>query len=104
MTVLDYRSGTEDYDPTRGRPGSWLGWAIYLGMSWTWCIGMFLPVLLTRDFGGFSWFVFAAPNVVGAAAMGWVLKDGTSEVISDAHRYALMMFSLVTTTFQVFFA
>jgi hypothetical protein len=51
--------------------GSTLGWANYLGMSWTWCIGMFLPVLLVRDYGIGAWWIFAIPNVVGAAAMGW---------------------------------
>ena len=28
-----------------------LGWAVFLATSWTWCIGMYLPVLLVRDFG-----------------------------------------------------
>ncbi|MDB5302268.1 MAG: hypothetical protein JWO87_3931, partial [Phycisphaerales bacterium] len=45
-----------------------LGWGAFLACSWTWCIGMFLPVLLVRDFGEMGWLVFAAPNVVGAAA------------------------------------
>ena len=31
---------------------------------------MFLPILLIRDFGPAAWFVFAIPNVVGAAVMG----------------------------------
>ena len=26
-----------------------IGWGAYLACSWTWCIGMFLPVLLIRD-------------------------------------------------------
>lgn len=26
-------------------------WALFLASSWTWCIGMFLPVLLMRDAG-----------------------------------------------------
>jgi hypothetical protein len=89
-------------------PGSsgWLGtlgWAAYLACSWTWCIGMFLPVLLVRDYEVWGFVVFAVPNVVGAAAMGWVLRDGKSEDIIRRHRAACATFSLVTIVFQVFF-
>src|SRR5215216_6488221 len=104
MTVLDYRSGTDEWDQVRGRSGNWFSWAIYLGMSWTWCIGMFLPVLLVRDYGIWAWVIFAIPNVVGAAAMGWVLKDYDSQAIVAAHGHAIKAFSLVTATFQLFFA
>src|SRR3954467_4391659 len=105
MTALDYRSGIEDYtDPGRVRAGTWVGWAMYLGMSWTWCIGMFLPVLLIRDYGAWAWVVFAVPNVIGAAAMGWVLRDGDSEKLTGAHRPMIAGFSFITATFQLFFA
>src|SRR5215217_6810354 len=105
MSLLDYRSGIEEFtDPARGRAGTWVGWAMYLGMSWTWCIGMFLPVLLVRDYGFWAWVIFAIPNVVGAAAMGWVLKDRVSQSITMAHRPAIKAFSLITATFQFFFA
>jgi hypothetical protein len=104
MTVLDYRSGLEEYDPARGRPGTWFSWGCYLGVSWTWCIGMYLPVILVRDYGILAWFIFAIPNVVGAAAMGWVLKDHTSQSIVVAHGLAMKIFSVVTATFQIFFA
>jgi hypothetical protein len=81
-----------------------LGWAAYLGVSWTWCIGMFLPILLMRDFGWWAFPVFAIPNVVGAAAMGWVLRDrGQARRVAEAHRSASFVFSLVTVSFQVFF-
>jgi hypothetical protein len=103
MTVLNYRSTLEEFDPTRGRSGSWLSWAIYLGMSWTWCIGMFLPVILVRDYGIVAWFIFAVPNVVGAAAMAWVLKDRDSQSIVVAHEPIIRLFSMVTATFQIFF-
>jgi hypothetical protein len=105
MTVLDYRSGIEELsDASRGRTRSWLGWAIYLGMSWTWCIGMFLPVILVRDYGVWAWVIFAIPNVIGAAAMGWVLKDHDSQAIVAAHGLAIKAFSLATAAFQLFFA
>jgi hypothetical protein len=85
------------------RPG-WLGWAIFLGMSWTWCIGMFLPVLLVRDYGAWAWLIFAIPNVMGAAAMGWVLDRRRSELMAAAHRPAMTAFSVITVAFQLFFA
>ena len=82
-----------------------LGWAIFLACSWTWCIGMFLPVLLVRDYGVWGWIVFAIPNVIGAAAMGWVLRSAEqSRALVEAHRPALVAFSFVTATFQIFFA
>jgi hypothetical protein len=82
----------------------WLNWAVYLGMSWTWCIGMFLPYLMVRDFGILAWFVFAIPNVVGAAAMGWVLRSAeSSERIVRWHAAACQLFSGVTIAFHLFF-
>jgi hypothetical protein len=78
---------------------------VYLGTSWTWCIGMFLPVLLMRElgFGGFA--VFAVPNVLGAAAMGWVLRDAErSRALVENNRSACVWFSLVTILFHAFFA
>lgn len=87
--------------------GSWwhtLGWAAYLACSWTWCIGMFLPVLLIRDYGVWGFVVFAVPNVVGAGAMGWVLRrKGHSEQLVAAHHRMGIAFSTVTIAFQCFF-
>ena len=40
------------------------GWGIYLSCSWTWCIGMYLPVILLRDFGWPWLLAFAIPNVL----------------------------------------
>lgn len=79
------------------------GWAVYLGCSWTWCIGMFLPALLIRDLGFWGYVVFAVPNVVGAAAMGWVLKspESSRRLIED-HRQAAVLFSRVTIFFHEF--
>lgn len=87
------------------RAGWWatLGWAAYLACSWTWCIGMFLPVLLVRDFGVWGFVVFAVPNVVGAGAMGWVLRNpDISRRIVERHWWAAWSFSTVTVAFQVF--
>jgi hypothetical protein len=81
-----------------------LSWAIFLGVSWTWCVGMYLPVILVRDYGIWAFVVFAVPNVVGAAAMAWVLPDAdSSRKLEKEHRTACALFSLATLSFHVFF-
>jgi hypothetical protein len=106
MAVLNYRSPADDALPQErfGPHGTAGGWALYLGMSWTWCIGMFLPVLLVRDYGPWAWVIFAVPNVLGAAALGWTVSRPTAAIVSTSHRRAVTAFSWVTATFQVFFA
>jgi hypothetical protein len=65
---------------------------------------MFLPVLMLRDYGAWGWFVFAVPNVVGAAAMGWVLRDrDASRAVQQAHLPACRWFSIVTVAFHAYF-
>ena len=83
--------------------GRSLLWAGYLGASWTWIIGMFLPVLLIRDHGPIAWFIFAIPNVVGAAAMGWAIRspDHSLRFVVN-HRAATRVFGLVTISFHLF--
>lgn len=86
-------------------PGSAWTWAAYLGASWTWCIGMFLPVLLIRDYGPWAWVIFALPNAVGAAAMGWVMRSHEqSRQYTVDHASAGRLFSFVTIAFQLFFS
>ena len=78
-------------------------WGAYLACSWTWCIGMFFPVLLMRDFGWAGVIAFAVPNVVGAAAMGWVLRSQESSArFVERHPTALWWFSAVTVWFHIF--
>jgi hypothetical protein len=65
---------------------------------------MFLPVLFMRRLGIWGWIVFAFPNVIGAAAMGWVLSQpGRSEKMVREHTAACSSFSAVTIAFHVFF-
>ncbi len=91
-------------DQSRASPFSVLGWAAYLACSWTWCIGMFLPVLLFRDFGPWSFLVFALPNCVGAGALPFWFRDREhARAFLTAHRPALVAFSAVTIAFQWFF-
>ncbi|HEV8378425.1 MAG TPA: hypothetical protein VGP99_06210 [Tepidisphaeraceae bacterium] len=79
-------------------------WAFFLACSWTWCIGMFLPVLLVRNWGIWGWVVFAVPNVIGAAAMGFVIRSRqSSEDILINHKVAIAIFSLVTVAFHIYF-
>lgn len=64
---------------------------------------MFLPVLLIRDYGPVAWFVFAIPNVIGAAAMGWVLRSRDQSLqLTVRHRAATQVFSLVTIAFHFY--
>lgn len=85
--------------------GNTSAWAGYLASSWTWCIGMFLPVLLIRDHGWLAWFIFAVPNVIGAAAMGWMVRSAEhSHDLVRVHRPAMLLFSVVTRAFQWYFA
>ncbi|MEX0886926.1 MAG: hypothetical protein WD009_10855 [Phycisphaeraceae bacterium] len=78
-------------------------WACFLATSWTWVIGMLFPVLLVRDFGVAGWAVFAIPNVVGAAAMGFVIArpDVSRQVVAN-HAQACFRFSELAITMHVF--
>jgi hypothetical protein len=78
-------------------------WACFLGCSWTWVIGMFLPVLLVRDYGVWGWVAFAVPNVLGAAAMGTVLKSpDASRALVAQHGSACKWFGRVTVAYQAY--
>jgi hypothetical protein len=74
-------------------------------MSWTWCIGMFLPVILLRSVGIGGLLAMAIPNILGAAAMGFVMRDPerSREWVKN-HEPACINFSLVTIVFHIFFA
>lgn len=100
--ALSYSAGN---DARLSDSGShWLGWAAFLGASWTWCIGMFLPYILVRDYGFWGWVIFAIPNVLGAAAMGWVIRTSQSSLeIAGVHRGACRLFSGVTIAFHLYF-
>lgn len=81
-----------------------LGRGAFLACSWTWCIGMWLPVILLREFGWMGFIAFAAPNVLGAAGMGLALRrPGASERLTERFAPAMRWFSLVTIAFHGFF-
>jgi len=81
----------------------WPLWSCYVACSWTWLIGMFLPVILMHEFGWWAWVVFAVPNVIGAMSVGFVFRDPErSQKFVAAHRPAMLAFSWVTIAFHFF--
>lgn len=64
---------------------------------------MFLPILLVRDYGLAAFFVFAVPNVLGAAAMGFVLRSSDSaQRILSRDAIAVRLFSAITVLFHLY--
>lgn len=103
-SVSETESPPVEFAPTpRHGLGPALLWACFLGCSWTWVIGMFLPIMLVRDFGVWGWIVFAVPNVIGAGAMGFVLRTPQiSWKITQNHSMALRWFAGVTIAYQIY--
>ncbi len=82
-----------------------LVWSAFLATSWTWVIGMVLPVLLYPFFGFLGWLAFALPNVIGAGAVGFFSYGRTEEekeAFIRKHLLMLSVFSIVTILFQLF--
>lgn len=78
--------------------------AVFLACSWCWCLGMFFPVFLCRDFGWPGWIAFVVPNMIGAAGMGLVLaRPGASEALVRDQGFACRAFSGITILFHVSF-
>lgn len=64
---------------------------------------MFLPILLLRDYGVGGWIAFAVPNIVGAGAMGWVLRTPEQAWnLTLRHQAAMRWFSVVTIAFHLY--
>lgn len=80
-----------------------VGWGLFCAASWTWCIGMFFPLLLLRDFGWPGLVAFLVPNVLGCAGFGYVLNRASAERERRRHGAACVVFSMVTLAYQVFF-
>lgn len=65
---------------------------------------MFLPVYLARDFGAWSFLVFAIPNILGAAAVPFLLQSPEStRAFILAHHGAVRAFALATILFHIVF-
>ncbi len=80
------------------------GWALYLACSWTWCIGMYLPIVLRDHYGFSAVLAFAIPNLLGvmlfAVGVGTVAR---SRALIAGHTIAMLWFSLTTSAFHVYF-
>ena len=79
------------------------GWGLYCASSWTWCIGMFLPIILLSRFGWGGFWAFLIPNVLGCAAFGYLFSKESSRRFATNHASAVRWFSVATIAFQVFF-
>jgi len=79
------------------------GWGLYLASSWTWCIGMFLPILLLRWWGWPGFLCFAIPNAIGCALFGYVLTPASSRAFCERFAPALRCFAWITIAYQAWF-
>lgn len=75
-----------------------------LATSWTWCIGMFAPILIGSLMGWPGIVLFAVPNVVGCALFGYLRSAERSRSETRDHAAMFSFFSAATVAFQVFFA
>lgn len=81
-----------------------VGWGLYGACSWTWCIGMYLPIILLERYGWTGFLVFAVPNVLGCAAFGYIVRTRRrSESMITRHRPVMIAFSLVMIAYHLFF-
>jgi hypothetical protein len=81
-----------------------VGWGLFCTSSWTWCIGMYLPIILLRNWGWPGFWVFAIFNVLGCAGFGYWCSRERSERLCTEHAAAMTLFSCVTIAYQIFFA
>jgi len=80
-----------------------IGWGLFCTSSWTWCIGMWMPLLLIDRWGWPGFWLFAIPNVIGCTAMGYVVGSRERSIrMVEQHRGAMRWFSCVTIAFQLF--
>ncbi len=75
-----------------------------LATSWTWCIGMFAPILMGQLFGWPGILVFALPNIIGCACFGYLRTAERSRQETRDHAWVMGVFSAATVAYQVFFA
>jgi len=81
-----------------------LGWAVYLACSWTWCIGMYLPIVLRDHYGWPGVIAFALPNIAGVVLFGIAVGTASiSRALIARHGGVMAWFSLITIAFHVYF-
>ena len=80
------------------------GWGLYLTCSWTWCIGLFLPIVLLHRYGWPGLLLFAVPNLIGCVAFGYVVATpDRSRRMVERYRGAMKVFVAVTISFHALF-
>jgi hypothetical protein len=90
--------------PDRRSPAAAVPWGIFCACSWTWCVGMYLPILMLERYGWPGFLAFAVPNVLGCTAFGYVVRTrARSEAIVRRHAAAIRWFSSITSAYHVFF-
>lgn len=75
-----------------------------LATSWTWCIGMFAPIVIGRMFGWWGIVAFAIPNILGCALFGFLRSRARSAQEMRDHALPMALFSVATVAYQVYFA
>ena len=80
-----------------------LGWGVFCASSWTWCIGLYLPIIMFRLFGWPGFLLFAIPNIAGVVIFGYLFDEQRSRRTLQEHRVAIRVFSIVTSAYQLFF-
>lgn len=89
---------------TPPRPLATAAWGLFLASSWTWCIGLFLPFVLLGRHGWIAYAAFLLFNVLGCAAMGYVIRTPErSRAFLQRHRHAVFLFSAATVAYHLFF-
>lgn len=75
-----------------------------LATSWTWCIGMFAPIVIGQLMGWPGIVAFAIPNILGCALFGYLRSAERSREETRDHAAMMAFFSAATIAYQVFFA
>ncbi len=81
-----------------------IGWGLFCSASWTWCIGMFLPFILLKQYGWPGFLAFFIPNVLGCALFGYVLTPARAAQLRSRCAALCTWFSLATLLYQAFFS
>ena len=74
-----------------------------LATSWTWCIGMFAPIVIGQMFGWPGILAFAIPNILGCTLFGYLRSRTRSMDETRDHAFAMACFSAATVAYQLFF-
>ena len=80
-----------------------IGWGLYLSTSWTWCIGMWAPIIALSWFGWTGFFIFLIPNVLGTMFFGLATKTTeSSKTFVENHKSFILAFSTGILVFHFF--